>query len=108
MESKSYLIEGLQNKRPIRFSSQQLRAFTQNYAHKVGSGGFNVMESLVEMTLFEVPYSRDYKNSTIIRMVIVRTSHRITRGILPARSHTYTVTVIVRTRRHMTLCGLYG
>ncbi|RLM74225.1 hypothetical protein C2845_PM15G23900 [Panicum miliaceum] len=43
MGSMSYFIEDLQRERPVRFSSQQLRAFTRNYAHKVGSGGFGVV-----------------------------------------------------------------
>uniref|UniRef100_A0A0E0KW51 Protein kinase domain-containing protein n=1 Tax=Oryza punctata TaxID=4537 RepID=A0A0E0KW51_ORYPU len=43
MGSMSHFIEGLQNERPVRFSAQQLRAFTKNYAHKVGSGGFGVV-----------------------------------------------------------------
>ncbi|KAL6844443.1 hypothetical protein ACP4OV_026116 [Aristida adscensionis] len=43
MGSMSYFIEDIQKERPVRFSSQQLRAFTQSYAHKVGSGGFGVV-----------------------------------------------------------------
>uniref|UniRef100_A0A0E0PF23 Protein kinase domain-containing protein n=1 Tax=Oryza rufipogon TaxID=4529 RepID=A0A0E0PF23_ORYRU len=43
MGSMSRFIEGLQNELPVRFSAQQLRAFTNNYAHKVGSGGFGVV-----------------------------------------------------------------
>lgn len=43
MGSMSYFIEDLQRERPVRFSSQQLRGFTRNYAHKVGSGGFGVV-----------------------------------------------------------------
>ena len=39
----SYFFEDIQKERPVRFSSQQLRAFTRNYAHKVGSGGFGVV-----------------------------------------------------------------
>ncbi|KAE8798090.1 putative receptor-like protein kinase [Hordeum vulgare] len=41
--SMSFFIEGVQNERPVRFSSQQLRGFTQGFAHKVGSGGFGVV-----------------------------------------------------------------
>ncbi|KAJ1273247.1 hypothetical protein BS78_06G264900 [Paspalum vaginatum] len=43
MGSMSYFFEDIQKERPVRFSSQQLRAFTRNYAHKVGSGGFGVV-----------------------------------------------------------------
>ncbi|CAN6241201.1 unnamed protein product [Urochloa humidicola] len=43
MGMMSYFFEDVQKERPVRFSSQQLRAFTQNYAHKVGSGGFGVV-----------------------------------------------------------------
>ncbi|KAF0890683.1 hypothetical protein E2562_004191 [Oryza meyeriana var. granulata] len=43
MGSMSYFIEGFQNERPVRFSAQQLRDFTKNYVHKVGSGGFGVV-----------------------------------------------------------------
>uniref|UniRef100_A0ACD5XSP0 Uncharacterized protein n=2 Tax=Avena sativa TaxID=4498 RepID=A0ACD5XSP0_AVESA len=43
MGSMSFFIEGVQNERPIRFSSQQLRGFTQGFAHRVGSGGFGVV-----------------------------------------------------------------
>uniref|UniRef100_A0ACD5UFT0 Uncharacterized protein n=1 Tax=Avena sativa TaxID=4498 RepID=A0ACD5UFT0_AVESA len=43
MGSMSYFIEGVQNERPIRFSSEQLRGFTQGFAHRVGSGGFGVV-----------------------------------------------------------------
>jgi serine/threonine protein kinase len=43
MGSMSYFFEDIQNERPVRFSSRQLRAFTRNYAHKVGSGGFGVV-----------------------------------------------------------------
>ncbi|XP_040381092.1 LEAF RUST 10 DISEASE-RESISTANCE LOCUS RECEPTOR-LIKE PROTEIN KINASE-like 2.4 [Oryza brachyantha] len=43
MGGMSYFIEGLQNERPIRFSAQQLRGFTNNYSRKVGSGGFGVV-----------------------------------------------------------------
>ncbi|XBI95581.1 hypothetical protein VPH35_032013 [Triticum aestivum] len=38
MGSMSFFIEGVQNERPVCFSSQQLRGFTQGFAHKVGSG----------------------------------------------------------------------
>ncbi|CAM0902103.1 unnamed protein product [Alopecurus aequalis] len=43
MGSMSYFIEGVQNERPLRFSSQQLRGFTQGFAQRVGSGGFGVV-----------------------------------------------------------------
>ncbi|KAM3390489.1 hypothetical protein ACQJBY_012212 [Aegilops geniculata] len=43
MGSMSFFIEGVQNERPMRFSSQQLRGFTQGFAHKLGSGGFGVV-----------------------------------------------------------------
>uniref|UniRef100_A0ACD5ZKX4 Uncharacterized protein n=1 Tax=Avena sativa TaxID=4498 RepID=A0ACD5ZKX4_AVESA len=43
MGSMSFFIAGVQNERPIRFSSQQLRGFTQGFAHRVGSGGFGVV-----------------------------------------------------------------
>uniref|UniRef100_A0A453D6C4 Protein kinase domain-containing protein n=1 Tax=Aegilops tauschii subsp. strangulata TaxID=200361 RepID=A0A453D6C4_AEGTS len=43
MGNMSFFIEGVQNERPVRFSSQQLRGFTQGFAHKVGSGGFGVV-----------------------------------------------------------------
>uniref|UniRef100_A0A0D9WAI3 non-specific serine/threonine protein kinase n=1 Tax=Leersia perrieri TaxID=77586 RepID=A0A0D9WAI3_9ORYZ len=43
MGSMSHFIEGLQNERPIRFSAQQVRGFTNDYAHKVGAGGFGVV-----------------------------------------------------------------
>uniref|UniRef100_A0A8I7BDN9 non-specific serine/threonine protein kinase n=1 Tax=Hordeum vulgare subsp. vulgare TaxID=112509 RepID=A0A8I7BDN9_HORVV len=43
MGSMSFFIEGVQNERPVRFSSQQLRGFTQGFAHKVSSGGFGVV-----------------------------------------------------------------
>jgi hypothetical protein len=43
MGSMSYFIEGVQNERPIRFSSQQLRGFTQGFAHRIGSGGFGAV-----------------------------------------------------------------
>ncbi|KAI5010434.1 hypothetical protein ZWY2020_012571 [Hordeum vulgare] len=43
MGSMSFFIEGVQNERPVRFSSQQLRGFTQGFAHEVGSGGFGVV-----------------------------------------------------------------
>ncbi|CAM0902119.1 unnamed protein product [Alopecurus aequalis] len=43
MGSMSYFIEGVQNERPVRFSSEQLRGFTQGFAHRVGSGGFGVV-----------------------------------------------------------------
>ncbi|XP_048559495.1 LEAF RUST 10 DISEASE-RESISTANCE LOCUS RECEPTOR-LIKE PROTEIN KINASE-like 2.2 [Triticum urartu] len=43
MGSMSFFIEGVQNERPVRFSSQQLRGFTQGFAHKLGSGGFGVV-----------------------------------------------------------------
>ncbi|KXG27298.1 hypothetical protein SORBI_3006G246400 [Sorghum bicolor] len=43
MGSMSYFFEDIQKERPVRFSSQQLRTFTRNYAHKVGSGGFGVV-----------------------------------------------------------------
>uniref|UniRef100_J3M268 Protein kinase domain-containing protein n=1 Tax=Oryza brachyantha TaxID=4533 RepID=J3M268_ORYBR len=43
MGSMSHFIEGLQNERPVRFSAAQLRVFTKNYSHKVGSGGFGVV-----------------------------------------------------------------
>ena len=43
MGNMSFFIEGVQNERPIRFSSQQLRGFTQGFAHKLGSGGFGVV-----------------------------------------------------------------
>uniref|UniRef100_A0A0D9X2F5 Protein kinase domain-containing protein n=1 Tax=Leersia perrieri TaxID=77586 RepID=A0A0D9X2F5_9ORYZ len=43
MGSMSHFIEGLQNERPVRFNAQQVRGFTDNYAHKIGSGGFGVV-----------------------------------------------------------------
>ncbi|CAO2044042.1 unnamed protein product [Urochloa humidicola] len=43
MGMMSYFFEDIQKERPVRFSSQQLRAFTRNYTHKVGSGGFGVV-----------------------------------------------------------------
>ncbi|KAM3370934.1 hypothetical protein ACQJBY_018339 [Aegilops geniculata] len=43
MGNMSFFIEGVQNERPMRFSSQQLRGFTQGFAHKLGSGGFGVV-----------------------------------------------------------------
>ncbi|CAN6229828.1 unnamed protein product [Urochloa humidicola] len=43
MGMMSYFFEDIQKERPVRFSSQQLRVFTRNYAHKVGSGGFGVV-----------------------------------------------------------------
>ncbi|KAL6646590.1 hypothetical protein ACP70R_015667 [Stipagrostis hirtigluma subsp. patula] len=41
--SMTNFLEGIQKKRPVRFSSQQLRTFTRNYASKVGSGGFGIV-----------------------------------------------------------------
>ncbi|OEL20897.1 hypothetical protein BAE44_0018085, partial [Dichanthelium oligosanthes] len=38
----AYFFEDIQKERPVRFNFQQLRTFTWNYAHKVGSGGFSV------------------------------------------------------------------
>jgi hypothetical protein len=43
MGTMSFFIEGVQNERPVRFSSTQLRGFTQGFSHKVGSGGFGVV-----------------------------------------------------------------
>ncbi|PNT62053.1 hypothetical protein BRADI_5g24750v3 [Brachypodium distachyon] len=43
MGSMSFFLEVVQNERPARFSSQQLRVFTQGFAHRVGSGGFGVV-----------------------------------------------------------------
>ncbi|CAD6259260.1 unnamed protein product [Miscanthus lutarioriparius] len=43
MGSMSCFFEDILKERPVRFSSQQLRAFTRNYAHRVGSGGFGVV-----------------------------------------------------------------
>ncbi|KAL6646414.1 hypothetical protein ACP70R_018022 [Stipagrostis hirtigluma subsp. patula] len=41
--SMTNFLEGIQKERPVRFSSQQLRTFTRNYASKVGSGGFGIV-----------------------------------------------------------------
>ncbi|XP_047062666.1 LEAF RUST 10 DISEASE-RESISTANCE LOCUS RECEPTOR-LIKE PROTEIN KINASE-like 2.2 isoform X1 [Lolium rigidum] len=43
MGTMSFFIEGVQNERPVRFSSTQLRGFTQGFSHRVGSGGFGVV-----------------------------------------------------------------
>ncbi|CAO2201631.1 unnamed protein product [Urochloa humidicola] len=41
--SLTHFVDAIQKERPVRFSSQQLRAFTRNYTHKDGSGGFGVV-----------------------------------------------------------------
>nr|CAB3475411.1 unnamed protein product [Digitaria exilis] len=38
-----HFVDAIQKERPVRFSSEQLHAFTRNYAHRVGSGGFGVV-----------------------------------------------------------------
>ncbi|KAI4964557.1 hypothetical protein ZWY2020_005498 [Hordeum vulgare] len=43
MGSMRFFIEGVQNEQPVRFISQQLRGFTQGFAHKVSSDGFGVV-----------------------------------------------------------------
>ncbi|XP_024316529.1 rust resistance kinase Lr10 isoform X2 [Brachypodium distachyon] len=43
MGSMSVFIQGVQNERPVRFTSQQLHSFTRGIAHKIGSGGFGAV-----------------------------------------------------------------